>query len=259
MADVVVVGAGIIGCAIARELASRGLATTIVDPRPPGGGATQASAGMAGRGVDILLGGNPEGLARAELLAEGTTPEEDPEKYEKLVDRFDAECRTEGDHVRSLGGLYVLGTERHESRRIDNQLRGRSGRQGDPGESRFYLSLEDELMKLVGASNWFVRVPFMAEGLVQGLIGAFLAVGVVVALKAGFDRWFDSPTGFFRQFYVTSGDAMSCPSGASRRACRGGPQSADPVQCARGCSRYPVTTWLGPGLFPPASPHCSPV
>jgi cell division transport system permease protein len=68
---------------------------------------------------------------------------------------------------------------------------------------------EIEVMKLVGASNWFVRVPFMAEGLVQGLIGAFLAVGVVVALKAGFDRWFDSPTGFFRQFYVTSGDAMT--------------------------------------------------
>src|SRR6266513_144703 len=97
---------------------------------------------MAGRGVDILLGGNPEGLARQELVAEGFTPEEAPERYQELVTKFRDECRPAGDHVRELGGLYVLGTERHESRRIDNQLRGRAGRQGDPGESRFYLSLE---------------------------------------------------------------------------------------------------------------------
>jgi preprotein translocase subunit SecA len=125
-------------------------------------GSVTVATNMAGRGVDILLGGYPEGLAQAELLAEGTTPEEDPEKYEKLIDRFDAECKVEGDHVRSLGGLYVLGTERHESRRIDNQLRGRSGRQGDPGESRFYLSLEDELMRLFasGAMNWVMDRSF---------------------------------------------------------------------------------------------------
>ncbi|MGZ4676539.1 MAG: preprotein translocase subunit SecA, partial [Acidimicrobiia bacterium] len=103
---------------------------------------------MAGRGVDILLGGNPEGLAREEVLAGGATPEDDPEKFEALVAQFKEQCTEEGDVVRSLGGLYVLGTERHESRRIDNQLRGRAGRQGDPGESRFYLSLEDELMRL---------------------------------------------------------------------------------------------------------------
>src|SRR5437868_450270 len=102
---------------------------------------------MAGRGVDILLGGNPEGLARQELAAEGYTPEEAPDRYRELVTKFRDECRPAGDHVRELGGLYVLGTERHESRRIDNQLRGRAGRQGDPGESRFYLSLEDELMR----------------------------------------------------------------------------------------------------------------
>ncbi len=105
---------------------------------------------MAGRGVDILLGGNPEGLARRECKKEGLvlgTPEHDA-RYDELVPRFLEECRAEGDKVRALGGLYVLGTERHESRRIDNQLRGRSGRQGDPGESRFYLSLEDELMRL---------------------------------------------------------------------------------------------------------------
>ncbi len=117
---------------------------------------------MAGRGVDILLGGNPEGLATEEMLASGGQPEEDPEKYEALVAQFKEQCAEEGAAVRELGGLYVLGTERHESRRIDNQLRGRSGRQGDPGESRFYLSLEDELMRLfaTGAMNWVMGKAF---------------------------------------------------------------------------------------------------
>ena len=119
------------------------------------GGVTVAT-NMAGRGVDILLGGNPEGLARQELQKEGLTSDDDPDRYGRLVEKFTAECTAEGDKVRDLGGLYVLGTERHESRRIDNQLRGRSGRQGDPGESRFYLSLEDDLMRLfaTGAMNW---------------------------------------------------------------------------------------------------------
>jgi preprotein translocase subunit SecA len=113
---------------------------------------------MAGRGVDILLGGNPSGLARRDLLADGADLDTD-EGQALLVERekrYEDETRAEGDKVRELGGLYVLGTERHESRRIDNQLRGRSGRQGDPGESRFYLSLEDDLMRLfaTGAINW---------------------------------------------------------------------------------------------------------
>ena len=125
-------------------------------------GAITVATNMAGRGVDILLGGNPEGLARGEILASGSSPEEDPDKYEELVARFKAQCEEEGDAVRDLGGLYVLGTERHESRRIDNQLRGRSGRQGDLGESRFYLSLEDELMRLfaTGAMNWVMGKAF---------------------------------------------------------------------------------------------------
>ena len=113
---------------------------------------------MAGRGVDILLGGNPEGLAHRDVAAEGLDPESEEGKarYEKLLADYEAETELEGDKVRELGGLYVLGTERHDSRRIDNQLRGRSGRQGDPGESRFYLSLEDDLMRLfaTGAMNW---------------------------------------------------------------------------------------------------------
>jgi preprotein translocase subunit SecA len=121
-------------------------------------GAVTVATNMAGRGVDILLGGNPEGLALRDLHAEGleADSEEGERRLAELVDKHAAECRAEGEKVRELGGLYVLGTERHESRRIDNQLRGRSGRQGDPGESRFYLSLEDDLMRFfaTGAIEW---------------------------------------------------------------------------------------------------------
>jgi preprotein translocase subunit SecA len=120
--------------------------------------AVTVATNMAGRGVDIILGGNPEGLAGRELRAEGLDPESDEgrARYRSLLEKYEPETRAEGEKIRDLGGLYVLGTERHESRRIDNQLRGRSGRQGDPGESRFYLSLEDELMRLfaTGAMSW---------------------------------------------------------------------------------------------------------
>jgi preprotein translocase subunit SecA len=121
-------------------------------------GAVTVATNMAGRGVDILLGGNAEALAARDLAAEGIDPdtEEGQARLVELLALHEPECREGGDKVRELGGLYVLGTERHESRRIDNQLRGRSGRQGDPGESRFYLSLEDDLMRLfaTGAMNW---------------------------------------------------------------------------------------------------------
>ncbi|MBU6329176.1 MAG: preprotein translocase subunit SecA [Acidobacteria bacterium] len=121
-------------------------------------GAVTVATNMAGRGVDILLGGNPEGLAERDVRAEGLDPdsEEGRPRYEQLLAEYSIQCTADGARVRELGGLYVLGTERHESRRIDNQLRGRSGRQGDPGESRFYLSLEDDLMRLfaTGAMNW---------------------------------------------------------------------------------------------------------
>jgi preprotein translocase subunit SecA len=121
------------------------------------GGVTVAT-NMAGRGVDIILGGNPEGLAIREATARGIDPttEEGAAELKSLRAEFEAVCEAEGEEVRALGGLYVLGSERHESRRIDNQLRGRSGRQGDPGESRFFLSLEDDLMRLfaTGAMNW---------------------------------------------------------------------------------------------------------
>ena len=120
--------------------------------------AITVATNMAGRGVDIILGGNPEGLARDATLAEGLDPATDDgrARYDVYLEKFKASCAAEGEKVRELGGLYVLGSERHESRRIDNQLRGRSGRQGDPGESRFYLSLEDELMRIfaTGAMSW---------------------------------------------------------------------------------------------------------
>ena len=142
--------------------------------------AVTVATNMAGRGVDILLGGNPEGLARQAVLSEGFSAETLTDEFalpvplEQMPDDYKASriaaqaryatllaelkksCGAEGDQVRAVGGLYVLGTERHESRRIDNQLRGRAGRQGDPGESRFYLSLEDELLRLfaTGALSW---------------------------------------------------------------------------------------------------------
>ena len=113
--------------------------------------AVTVATNMAGRGTDIMLGGNPEFMADFELQRQGLNPVETPEDYEKAwpaeITKQKESVAKEHETVVSLGGLYVLGTERHESRRIDNQLRGRSGRQGDPGESRFYLSLQDELMR----------------------------------------------------------------------------------------------------------------
>ncbi len=114
-------------------------------------GAITVATNMAGRGTDIVLGGNVDFLADKRLREQGLDPVETPDEYEaawhKVLPEVKAEAAEESDDVRAVGGLYVLGTERHESRRIDNQLRGRSGRQGDPGESRFYLSLADELMR----------------------------------------------------------------------------------------------------------------
>jgi len=114
-------------------------------------GAVTVATNMAGRGTDIMLGGNPEFMADFELQRQGLNPVETPEKYEAAwpaeIAKQKAAVAKEHETVVALGGLYVLGTERHESRRIDNQLRGRSGRQGDPGESRFYLSLQDDLMR----------------------------------------------------------------------------------------------------------------
>jgi preprotein translocase subunit SecA len=125
-------------------------------------GAVTVATNMAGRGTDIMLGGSVEFLADAELRKQGLEPSgETAEQYEAewpaMLERIQAQVGNEHEEVRELGGLYVVGTERHESRRIDNQLRGRSGRQGDPGESRFYLSLEDELMRLF-KSEWVDRV-----------------------------------------------------------------------------------------------------
>jgi preprotein translocase subunit SecA len=117
-------------------------------------GAVTIATNMAGRGVDILLGGNPEGLAREKLRKQGIEiSEATPNQWQAALSEAKAECQQDRQKVVAAGGLFVLGTERHEARRIDNQLRGRSGRQGDPGESRFYLSLEDDLMKRFGGDR----------------------------------------------------------------------------------------------------------
>ncbi|MGB1787469.1 MAG: preprotein translocase subunit SecA [Acidimicrobiales bacterium] len=124
-------------------------------------GSVTVATNMAGRGVDIILGGNPEALAERDLRSEGLeqSDEKGVARYNELLNNYQTICSDEGKRVKDVGGLYVLGTERHDSRRIDNQLRGRSGRQGDPGESRFYLSLEDELMRLfaTGAMDFVMK------------------------------------------------------------------------------------------------------
>jgi preprotein translocase subunit SecA len=128
-------------------------------------GAVTVATNMAGRGTDIMLGGNPEFIADAQLHQRGLSPVDTPEDYEAAwpaaVEKARRAVAEEHEEVVRLGGLYVLGTERHESRRIDNQLRGRSGRQGDPGMSRFYLSLEDDLMRMFNGE----RVAHLMEGL----------------------------------------------------------------------------------------------
>jgi preprotein translocase subunit SecA len=111
-------------------------------------GAVTIATNMAGRGTDILLGGNPAGMASADLHRRGINPAEaPPEVYQQALESAKAECAADHDRVVEAGGLHIIGTERHDARRIDNQLRGRAGRQGDPGSSRFYLSLEDTLLK----------------------------------------------------------------------------------------------------------------
>ena len=150
-------------------------------------GAVTVATNMAGRGTDIMLGGNVEFLADAKLKSEGYSPEDTPEEYEKrwpgTLNEIKAQVKDEHEEVKELGGLYVLGTERHESRRIDNQLRGRSGRQGDPGESRFYLSLEDDLMRLF---NTQLVAQVMAKGMEEGqpIEAKSVTKGVRTAQKA---------------------------------------------------------------------------
>ena len=129
-------------------------------------GAVTISTNMAGRGTDILLGGNPEFLALEKVEAD------DPE-FEKVVEECKVICEEQKQKVKELGGLFILGTERHESRRIDNQLRGRAGRQGDPGVSRFFISLEDDLMKRFGGDklqHFMSRVGLKESDAIEGAL-----------------------------------------------------------------------------------------
>src|SRR6185503_3260154 len=117
-------------------------------------GAVTVSTNMAGRGTDILLGGNPEIQAKEFLRKQSRDPDQMPkEEWQEVLARFKAETDKDHEDVVALGGLHIVATERHESRRIDNQLRGRSGRQGDPGSSRFYLSLQDDLLRIFGGER----------------------------------------------------------------------------------------------------------
>ncbi len=116
-------------------------------------GAITVSTNMAGRGTDIILGGNAEMLAKLDFKEQGRDPDAETEAFEELVKKYEISCKEEGNEVRDAGGLHIVGTERHESRRIDNQLRGRAGRQGDPGSSHFFLSLEDDLMRIFGGDK----------------------------------------------------------------------------------------------------------
>ncbi len=162
-------------------------------------GAVTVSTNMAGRGTDIMLGGNPEFMADYELQRQGISPVEDAEQYEALwpeeLARQKSAVAKGHEEVVSLGGLYVLGTERHESRRIDNQLRGRSGRQGDPGESRFYLSLQDELMRRFNSA--LVERFLTAAGIPEDNLEAEIADG---AGELGFyspHSWWPLPVAVF--------------------------------------------------------------
>ena len=132
--------------------------------------AVTIATNMAGRGTDIMLGGNPEFMALAEIGSR------DDEKFSEVFAKYQEQCANEKEEVLALGGLFILGTERHESRRIDNQLRGRSGRQGDPGESEFYLSLEDDLMRLFGSERvmvWMDRLKLPeGEPITHGMINS---------------------------------------------------------------------------------------
>ncbi len=163
---------------LSEQLKSRGVAHSVLNAKVHADeakivalaghkGAVTVATNMAGRGTDIMLGGSIEFIADLELRKQGLEPSgETAEQYDAawpdMVERIKERVGAEHDEVRELGGLYVVGTERHESRRIDNQLRGRSGRQGDPGESRFYLSLQDELMRLF-KSEWVDRVLTMLK------------------------------------------------------------------------------------------------
>src|SRR3954465_9490344 len=194
---------------ISAELKRRGVEHVVLNAKPEHAareGETIAQAGrkgsvtiatnMAGRGVDIKLGGSPEGMAQAELRKLGVTPQDESyeEELNSLVEQFESQIKAQSDEIRELGGLFIVGTERHESRRIDNQLRGRSGRQGDPGESRFFLSAEDDLIRLFAGERIYKILdrlgPVNEEGQEEPLEAKMLTRTIENAPKKGEEQNF---------------------------------------------------------------------
>ncbi len=154
-------------------------------------GAITVSTNMAGRGTDIILGGNPEMIAKLQFKEEGRDPDGEKEAFEELVKKNAKTCEEERADVVAEGGLYIIGTERHESRRIDNQLRGRAGRQGDPGKSKFYLSLEDDLMRIFAGDRVKTLMERMGMPDNEPIIHPWVTKSVENAQKKVEERNFD--------------------------------------------------------------------
>ena len=156
-------------------------------------GAVTIATNMAGRGTDIVLGGNGEALAMSKIAEDAAKGVEySDEERKALIEKYTAETREDHDKVVALGGLHIIGTERHESRRIDNQLRGRSGRQGDPGSTRFYISMEDDLMKRFGGENLKVLMDKMGIDDTMPIDSAMVTKSIETAQKRVEERHFDA-------------------------------------------------------------------
>ncbi len=207
-------------------------------------GSVTIATNMAGRGTDILLGGNPDEIAKARLRKEGVDWAEAPaEAWEGAVSRAREETKAAHDEVVELGGLHIVGTERHEARRIDNQLRGRAGRQGDPGSSRFFLSLEDDLMRIFGSDRM--------SGLMQRLgmeEGVPVEAGMVTRAIERAQKQVEAQNFSYRKHLLEYDDVMNKQRvaiyGLRRRILEGQDQREYVLDLARVAAESVVDTWL---------------
>ena len=207
-------------------------------------GSVTIATNMAGRGTDILLGGNPDEIAKARLRKEGVDWAEAPaEVWEGAVSRAREETKAAHDEVVELGGLHIVGTERHEARRIDNQLRGRAGRQGDPGSSRFFLSLEDDLMRIFGSDRM--------SGLMQRLgmeEGVPVEAGMVTRAIERAQKQVEAQNFSYRKHLLEYDDVMNKQRvaiyGLRRRILEGQDQREYVLDLARVAAESVVDTWL---------------